>query len=130
MRDSQSPSPVPTRFYQDGRFLLLLGFVGSFALPSSIQFALAQLSSTRSRYLTNPCTPPALSRLALTLGSDTHFSERQRQKRATNSVPGFHCSPIVYPGTFDSLRDSLRGAVTFFFLLNHLHLGLDNTDRT
>jgi hypothetical protein len=125
LAESQSS---PNKVLPGWEFPVAAGVRRIFCSAKLHSFALAQLLSTRSRYLTNPCTPPALSRLALTL-AQTLTSLRGRGRSALpTQCRGSTAPPLFTPVHVDSQRGSLRGAVTF--LLNHLHLGLDNTDRT
>lgn len=60
---SRSPfSPHPSEPCWVGLGAVTGVFSGSFVLSGSIQFALARLGLS-SRYLANPCAPPALSLL-------------------------------------------------------------------
>jgi hypothetical protein len=67
--------------------------------------------STRLRYLTNPCAPPALSRLPQTV---TSLRGRGRSRSALpTQCRGSTAPPLFTPVHVDSLKGSLRGAVIF-----------------
>ena len=116
LAESQSSQSSPNKVLPGWEFPVAAGVHRIFCSAKLHSICLSSTFEHTVAVLDQPLYASRLVSSGSDFGSDTHFSEgqRQRQKRATNSVPGFHCSPIVYPGTCRQSRRQSKRSSHFF----------------